>query len=138
MARWIAAFLVLFLFGCATQQSVDYSGVPDIACTPVEAHVTNNDESVPASFICPTGGARANYAANSCAWVDGYYRKDGTYVPGHTRCRYNNPAPITYTPGAGSGTAPCVTGYCGSVNVRGYYRKDGVYVRPHTRSRGRR
>lgn len=138
MARWIVVAYMLFLAGCASQQSAEYSGLPDIACTPLEAHVTSDDESVPATFICPTGGARANYAANSCAWVDGYYRKNGAYVPGHTRCRYNNPAPITLTPGAGSGAAPCVTGYCGSVNVRGYYRKDGTYVRPHTRGRGRR
>lgn len=138
MARWIVVAFMLFLAGCASQQSAEYSGLPDIACTPLEAHVTSDDESIPATFICPTAGARANYAANSCAWVDGYYRKDGAYVPGHTRCRYNNPAPITLTPGAGSGAAPCVTGYCGSVNVRGYYRKDGTYVRPHTRSRGRR
>jgi len=63
MAKWIAAFFVLFLFGCASQQSADYSGLSDMACTPLGAHVTSNDESVPATFICPTGGDRANYAA---------------------------------------------------------------------------
>jgi hypothetical protein len=33
-----------------------------------------------------------------------------------------------------SSATPCVTGYCGPVNVQGYYRKDGTYVRGHTRS----
>lgn len=37
--------------------------------------------------------------------------------------------------GSSYDAAPCVTGACGSVNVRGYYRKDGTYVRPHSRSR---
>lgn len=41
----------------------------------------------------------------------------------------------TPSPNPSYDTAPCVTGSCGSVNVRGYYRKDGTYVRPHYRSR---
>ncbi|MBS7806148.1 hypothetical protein [Variovorax sp. PCZ-1] len=50
-------------------------------------------------------------------------------------------APTGGSTAGGSGSssnAPCVTGYCGPVNVQGYYRKDGTYVRPHTRSRGRK
>ena len=35
----------------------------------------------------------------------------------------------------GGSKAPCVTGYCGPVQVSGYYRANGTYVRPYTRRR---
>lgn len=138
MAKLVAILFVFLLSACTSQPRTYYSTAPDIPCTPIEAQITSKNDTVPAGFICPTGGARASLVANACSWVDGYYRKDGVYVAGHTRCRNNIAAANTSSSGSSTSDAPCVTGSCGPVNVRGYYRKDGTYVRPHTRSRGRR
>jgi hypothetical protein len=93
-------------------------------------------------------------------WVAGYYRDDGTYVPGHYRTfpdsnlannwsTAGNHNPVTgergtiRPPGSvvlsdrglGTGSRALPTASSGRVRVRGYFRKDGTYVRPHTRRR---
>jgi len=84
-------------------------------------------------------------------FINGYLRKDGTYVASHYR---SLPSPNSSPRGPplriGS-TAPINTSYYGELNqygipktvpVQGYYRKDGTYVQPHyrglPRSRGGR
>ena len=82
-------------------------------------------------------------------WVEGYLRKDGTYVQGHwrkqsivrrTESNQTNSKQIraellikSYNARQVLSTAPS-TSIGGKVSVRGYYRKDGTYVRPYTRS----
>ena len=74
-----------------------------------------------ATPVCPPGqGPDYGYVSEPCI-----YQSSNAYAPS---------APRT----ASTRDAPCVTGYCGPVNVRGYTRKDGTYVRPYTRSRPRR
>lgn len=132
-------------------------------CELIPAHVERNGTAVDAAYSCPPSVSAATLKSYGCSWVAGYYSSDGRWVGSHTRCpRSRNastsagsptassdpaasatsttyaapPASSTLTTGASD--APCVTGYCGSTNVRGHYRKDGTYVRPHTRSRSRR
>jgi hypothetical protein len=94
-------------------------------------------------------------------WVAGYYREDGTYVPGHYRTfpdsnlannwsTAGNRNPVTgergtiRPPGSvvsfgrslGTGSrARLKVSSGGSVHVRSYTRKDGTRVRAHTRRR---
>ena len=130
------AFLAVgLLAGCASPNYYQSTGYPtggaiasESECVYVESHVTATGETVPASYKC-VAPSPTKYASGGCSWVSSYYRQDGTYVSGHTRCtdRPTIAAPSYYPSATGS------TG--GPVNVRGYYRKDGTYVRPHTRSR---
>jgi len=137
----VAAVLVLMLSACASTPAYVPQSVPlagDVACVYMPEQETEDGVKLAGGYTCPTGSPRTQVAGNQCSWVNGYTTKGGIYVAPHTRCRYNIPptmdAPAPAPAGATS-SAPCVTGYCGSVNVRGYTRKDGTYVRPHTRSR---
>lgn len=82
-------------------------------------------------------------------FVQGYYRKDGTYVRSHFRSPpYSNPQ-YTYDKSVGLrgpgiaengsyyGEISKTTGRPKTVYVKGYYRKDGTYVRGHYRSKKR-
>lgn len=128
----LAMFMALSLSACASLPE-------DIPCNAEPAHYDSNGMFVPTAYACPEASPRATYALNECSWVNGYLRKNGTYVIGHTRCKYNL-VPPGYSSGSYSGLgsgyskSPCVTSYCGPVKVKGYYRKNGTYVRPHTRS----
>lgn len=143
MARLLALVLFLFLQGC-TSQRVILAEPYRPTCTPLSEEIAQNGHVVAAGYKCSLSDGDGAYAENSCQLISGFYNKAGAYVASHTRCRSNSalikdqsPAGI-YSGTASGSVAPCVTGYCGSVNVRGYYRKDGTYVRPHTRSRGRK
>ena len=61
-------------------------------------------------------------SAYAGTWVNGYIRKDGTYVQGYYRS----------SPSIGSYSYNKVNP--SSYYVRGYYRKDGTYVQGHRRS----
>lgn len=84
--------------------------------------------------------------------VDGYYRKDGTYVKGHYRNTGGSSSPSNYDYKSTTTTpSPTTTKFTikNTVNlykgnnlvgqepinelvyVKGYYRKDGTFVRPH-------
>lgn len=88
-------------------------------------------------------------------FVDGYFRKDGTYVQSHYRSlplggvsargpplRVYTPTDTTYAPRyAENGSYYGQLNSWGApktVHVGGYFRKDGNYVRGHYRSRPRR
>ncbi|TMX13324.1 hypothetical protein FGF01_03335 [Aeromonas salmonicida subsp. achromogenes] len=130
---FLAMFMAFSLSACASLPE-------DIPCNTEPAHYDSNGMFVPTAYACPEASPRATYALNECSWVNGYLRKDGTYVIGHTRCKYNLVPPGSYSSaayswfGSGYSKSPCVTSYCGPVKVKGYYRKNGTYVRPHTRS----
>ena len=84
-------------------------------------------------------------------FVEGYFRKDGTYVQSHFRSAPLSSVsprgpPSFLIPESGNGVAEngsyygevsSLTGRPKTVRVRGYYRKDGTYVRGHYRSRPR-
>lgn len=138
MCALLSLLISVLLAGCMTTpeyMSVYSPATPD-SCTYVQAHYKSTGEYVEGSYSCPTSSPHVSYSANLCSWVDGYTRKDGTVVAGHTRCKHNYSPSSTYsTSGTSSGGAPCITSYCGPVHVKGYYRKDGTYVRPYTRRR---
>lgn len=143
MARLLALILFLFLQGCASQKAILAEPYAP-TCTPLSEEIARNGHIVEAGYKCNVSVGDRAYIDNACLPISGFYNKAGTYVPSHTRCKSNHaliksqtPAGI-YSGGSSSSEAPCITGYCGPVNVRGYYRKDGTYVRPHTRSRGRK
>ncbi len=97
-------------------------------CTPFLRPATNNVNALTINS--------ANVVNSSgCTFVASYTKKDGSLVGPYMRCKSYQEASgykaITTT----SLPAPCITSYCGPVNVKGYYRKDGTYVRPHTRKR---
>lgn len=101
--------------------------------TQAKSHfITHSSQATPSQFSAPyiKAAHTGSYGiSGGCHWVRPYYRRDGTHVSGHQRCRrhsYTNIYP----------SIPFGSGY-GQVYVRGYYRKDGTYVRPHTRSRAR-
>jgi len=82
-------------------------------------------------------------------FVNGYYRKDGTYVRSHYRSpplgSSGSRAPPTNTPvndvaenGSYYGEISETTERPKTVHVGGYYRKNGTYVRGHYRSRPRK
>jgi len=56
----------------------------------------------------------------SAKWVNGYFRKDGTYVSGYWRSSSSYSKPKSYS--------------YGDTYVNGYYRNNGTYVRDYTRS----
>lgn len=71
----------------------------------------------------------------SDTWVNGYYRKNGTYVKGHWRKSYYNNfswGDITQT----KKKTKVKSHYREGTWVNGYYRKDGTYVRGYYRSGG--
>lgn len=135
MNKVLSIFFILLLAGCVTTPQPAETYYSSEACTYEPADYNSTGEQIEGGYNCPSSSPIANYADNLCSWVNGYTRKDGTYVSGHTRCKYNH-SPSTPSSSSSSATS-CVTSYCGPVNVRGYYRKDGTYVRPHTRSRRR-
>lgn len=145
------------LFGCAAPRPAttpEYARdaqpvlpAVEAACILVASHTKADGTHVPEAYSCSNALSANTLSAYGCTWVTGYSRSDGTFVQGHNRCGEGRAAttqssPTNHVPAATSSStasdAPCVTGYCGSTNVRGYHRKDGTYVRPHTRSRGRR
>lgn len=89
-------------------------------------------------------------------FVNGYLRKDGTYVASHYRSlpsasgngysslyRSASTPPLTFRPyvaenGSYYGEISDLTGRPKTVHVRGYYRKDGTYVQGYYRSSPRR
>jgi len=86
-------------------------------------------------------------------FVDGYYRKDGTYVRSHYRALPRGSSAIRGPPvvsdnlrfqpkvaenGSYYGETSVNTGRPKTVHVRGYHRKDGTYVRGHYRSKPRK
>lgn len=150
MPRSFAAWLsVAFLLsGCSVFSTDKHSASRVAACTYVPAHVKEGGLYVEAGYQCPLDSARSVSVTDSCLRVDEYRKNDGGAVAAHYRCRNNpmeptSPPPVApnysnvYSPYRGLPTkdAPCVSGYCGPINVKGHYRKDGTYVRPHTRSR---
>ncbi len=78
-------------------------------------------------------------------YVNGYYRKDGTYVRSHYRALPSSSGnslrapPAQFKPFIAENGSyygqPNQYGVPKTVHVRGYYRKDGTYVRGHYRSR---
>lgn len=83
MIRFFSAILMaLSLSAC--------SSLPDdIPCNTEPAHYDAQGAFVPTAYTCPEASPRATYALNQCSWVNGYYKKGGAYVSGHTRCKYN-------------------------------------------------
>jgi hypothetical protein len=77
------------------------------------------------AVLCPALAAQAG-------WVNGYTRRDGTYVSSYYRSDYGSPG------GYSSSSRDYVyrNPYAAypSVNVRGYYRSNGTYVAPHVRT----
>lgn len=86
-------------------------------------------------------------------FVNGYFRKDGTYIRSHYRSLPQGSIAIRGPPllsdsfrfqpnvaetGSYYGEISKLTGRPKTVHVRGYYRKDGTYVRSHHRSKPRR
>jgi len=112
-------------------------GSRDISCPYIPAHFKSDGSYIDGAYNCPSSSSRSSYAENQCNWIDGYLKKDGAYINGYNRCKYNLSPTLAGSENPTTNAAPCVTGYCGSVNVKGYYRKDGTYVRPHTRSKGK-
>ncbi len=142
MNKLLSVFFIFLLVGCVTPQPAEtyYSSQSlsvSEACTYEPIDYNSTGEQIEGGYNCPSSSSIANYAGNLCSWVNSYTRKDGTYVSGHTRCKYNH-LPNAPSSSSGSSATSCVTSYCGPVNVRGYYRKNGTYVSPHTRSRSRR
>lgn len=91
----------------------------------------------------PASGRASRDTASELTWVEGYYRKDGTWVSGHWRRKSSSsssspgpslPSSAWKPPATSTGSADPGAGL---VFVRGYYRKDGTYVRPHYRSKTR-
>ncbi|MEW6456937.1 MAG: thermonuclease family protein [Acidobacteriota bacterium] len=79
-----------------------------------------------------------SYPSSGMTWVNGYYRKDGTWVSGHWRRKSSSSSSSSssYTvPSYSFGSSNLGSG---KVRVRGYYRKDGTYVKPHYRSKPKR
>lgn len=79
-------------------------------------------------------------AAMADTWVNGYYKKDGTYVPGHYRTDANstkddnystkgNTNPYTGTSGTKDGDYGCVPHW-----VDGYTDGNGIYHSGHMAS----
>lgn len=139
MNKFLSLFFIFLLAGCTiTQTPEKYDSSSPLsaseACTYEPTDYNSTGEQIEGGYNCHSSSPIANYAGNLCSWVNSYTRKDGTYVSGHTRCKYNH-LPSTSSSSSSSSATSCVTSYCGPVNVRGYYRKDGTYVRPHTRSR---
>lgn len=143
MTRFLLFLAVLLLQACSTSQHV--MAPHPATCTPLPQQIAQDGRILHAGYKCLVTPGDGAYEGNSCALIAGFYNIEGAYIASHTRCLFNH-ALVTYRPvspsgywgGASRASAPCVTGYCGPVNVRGYYRKDGTYVRPHTRSRPRR
>lgn len=143
MTRLLFCLVVLLLQACGTSQHV--LEPHRATCEPLPQQVAQDGSVLPAGYKCLVTPGDGAYEGNACALIQGFYNREGAYIPSHTRCLHSDAlvtyksASPRYTPFTyGVGSAPCVTGYCGPVNVRGYYRKDGTYVRPHTRSRPRR
>jgi len=108
--------------------------VDESPCRFVPGHMNSNNVYVRYIFECSENSIYAT-DINSCSWVEPYKKSDGTSVAGFHRCKYNI-QPSTYSPTSSEqSSAPCVSSYCGPVQVKGYYRKNGTYVQPHTRSR---
>ena len=80
--------------------------------------------STKSNSVNEASSANAYTGSAGTVYVNGYLRKDGTYVAPYTRSAPNSGnAKVSQTPSSSGGT----------VYVNGYYRKDGTYVRPHTR-----
>lgn len=116
--------------------------------------------ATPASEIHPVAENDSYYGEISdltgrpkTVFVQGYYRKDGTYVRSHYRSLPGDQPAVRGPPLIADGydTAPFVaengsyygqpselTGRPKTVHVGGYHRKDGTYVRGHYRSKPRR
>ncbi|WP_412752064.1 hypothetical protein [Krasilnikovia sp. M28-CT-15] len=83
--------------------------------------VTTPPVTTPPVPNLPGDGIDNNNGGGNCWWVNGYTRRDGTYVRGHTACRRDG---VDNNNGGGN---------CWWVN--GYTRRDGTYVRGHTACR---
>lgn len=106
-------------------------------CRFIPGYRNNEGVYVPHVYECSENSVYATGNINACTWVAPYKKLDGTSVAGYHRCHYIR-HPSTYSPSGSDSAqsiAPCVSSYCGPVQVKGYYRKNGTYVRPHTRSR---
>lgn len=104
-------------------------------------------------FVAENGsyyGQLNNNGVPKTVYVNGYYRKEGTYVRSHFRSPpYSNPT-YKYERSTGKiqtgvaengsyyGEPSKLTGRPKTVHVKGYYRKDGTYVRGHYRSKPRK
>ena len=73
--------------------------------------------------------------AAQAGWVNGYTRRDGTYVSGHYR---SDPGSLGSSLGYSSSSHNYLyrnpNAASPSVSVRGYYRSNGTYVAPHVRT----
>lgn len=103
-----------------------------VVCTEVIGHEKSSGEHIPSYYRCE--GFTYNspeYTSAACGWVDGYTKKDGTQVDGHTRCTSNISRSYNHS-------APSSASHSSSSNchyVSGYRRKNGTYVRGHMRCR---
>ena len=94
------------------------------------------------------GETSATTGRPKTVFVNGYYRKDGTYVRSYYRSAPSGTTAARAPPASSAGRVAENGSYYGqtskatgrpkTVRVRGYYRKDGTYVRGHYRSRPRR
>lgn len=75
--------------------------------------------------------------ADDSVHVNGYHRKDGTYVAPYTRRKpaVDDPQRTRDSALQPSSRSPNTND---TVHVKGYYRKDGTYVPPHTRRKSSR
>ncbi len=126
MKKYFIIFLLL-LSGCTTIiDGMDPSAAAvRYGCTYSEAHFDNNGNYIPSGYGCPSNTPNSYLESNSCTWVNSYYRKDGTYVSGHSRC--------SKVPRYSSYSSTKTGSSCHYVS--GYYRKNGTYVRGYTSCR---
>ena len=78
--------------------------------------------------------SKINYLNTEKTWINGYYKKDGTYVNGHFRTTKNN-TNQSFINSSTSTSKSIQSSNNSKVQVKGYYRKDGTYVKPYTRSK---
>lgn len=67
--------------------------------------------------------------------MQGYYRKDGTYVSSYYRSPPTSNSGLSTENSSYYGEISDKTGRPKDVHVGGYYRKDGTYVKEHYRSK---
>lgn len=115
----------------------------DKSATPVISPVGSWKGAGANSFSRPQypGRGPSRELASERSWVEGYYRKDGTWVSGYWRAKpsrsLSSPTPASRSPTWKSPASSSGASAAGMVPVRGYFRKDGTYVRPHVRSKSR-
>jgi hypothetical protein len=106
----------------APTNNVAANVVDESPCRFVPGHMNSSGVYVPYTFECSENSIYAT-DINSCLWIAPYTKSDGTSVAGFHRCKYNL-QPSTYSPASSEqNSAPCVSSYCGPVQVKGVLSK---------------